>query len=891
MRLYMFRLSVFIVLFACASLWALGSTTGVPLGGMGAGYIIFNARNGQFASNGQEMPPGQRMASEFTNYQSSSCGFHFSVNGTGRSKATSTAGNEDSKIPVYTADFGATNSVNFSLTAFGPFVPGSNPVYEQLAQSPLAFFDILATNSTANPINNVAVALEFANGTLLGGAATGAADGTNAITWAGATENAYMLVNCDIAGATYSAGAIGTFLTTGGLTTGAGNIVAAKCNIPANGTAHFRFVMSWYQEWTGSKGNEGHWYYNYYTTAASGSKDCALFGMNRFDLVKSGATSIKNRVMASNFPDWYKDRLLCNLYPLVHNIQLASNGRAACWEGEYPILGTIDQTEHAALWFTFNWPHVQWRELQFWARQQRQEASLLGQIHHDFNACAAGSWDANSHFFNAWDDYTHADYWYQPNTTDWGDLQSMFIFKAYELMLATAERDSLNKFWPALKRACQRTFNQCISGGHLSNASCKSSYDDGSGAPTYVASTELAAWLAMIEMGHWLGDDSTATRIQNWYNLGRGEFAGRFFDANFATGAGKCEKDVAGYSWARYFGFPAINDSNVITTGCNRLWTYYNAQSGDRAKLGQWHFYTYDHWGGAAIGIGQQDHAMSCHQWDYNYYYTASPGYVHWQSLQTSNASYHSYGTAPCVWRSLFQMTGYLLDNANQRLWIRPMIPTSMANVITNAPLLNPRGWGTLNFTDSIVSGRYQNINITFDSLITVNQLVLKNNLPAAATSLGAGNVPITVNGSPVTGHTVALETNGNVYEKNIRVTFASPIQIGTGGANIRVLYPVSVKNNPVHTVPEVFALSDSRISGGKPIHYSVTGAGHVVLDLMAVNGAKIGTIFSGTVSAGSHTAVWNGKSSGGMRIGSGIAVLRLTSQSGVISKVVYIGK
>jgi hypothetical protein len=236
-------------------------------------------------------------------------------------------------------------------------------------------------------------------------------------------------------------------------------------------------------------------------------------------------------------------------------------------------------------------------------------------------------------------------------------------------------------------------------------------------------------------------------------------------------------------------------------------------------------------------------------------------------------------------------MTGYLLDNANQRLWIRPMIPNSMNNVITNAPLLNPRGWGTLNFTDSIVSGRYQNINITFDSLITVKQLVLKNNLPAAATSLTYANVPITVNGSPLTGHTVALETNGSVYEKNIRVTFASPIQIGTGGAHIQVIYPVGVTGNSVHALPVVLALSASRLSAGKPIHYTVAGSGQVVLDLMAINGAKIGTIFSGTVSVGSHTAVWNGRSSGGMPAGSGIAVLRLTSQTGVVNKVVYISK
>jgi uncharacterized protein (DUF608 family) len=949
MRLLSIRRGVFITLAAATGLWALAQTTGVPLGGMGTGYMIFNARTGQFASSGKVMPPGQRMESEFTNYQSSSCGFHFFANGSHVQKAKTN--NEDAKCPVYTADFGATGGVNFKLTAFGPYIPGSNPLYEKLAQSPLALFDIQAENNNASACT-VAVALEFANqnfsgtnsksnsgtpilrhllqsiqianGTygeesLLGGTIIGASDGNNAVTWAGATENAYMIVSCagDTTGTRYASGRMGSFLTNGSLLSDSGNLVAAKCYVAANGTAHFRFVMSWYQQWTGPKGNEGHWYFNYYTNPASGSKDCAKEGMKNFDLIESGATSIKDRVMASNFPDWYKDRLLGNLYPMVHNIQNAFDGRTGMWEGEYPILGTLDQTQHSALWFVFNWPSTQWRELEFWARQQRTEPALLGQIHHDFNGCGSGAWDDYAHFFFAWDDITHADYWFQPNTTDWGDLQSMFIFKAYELMLATGQKDkdSLNKYWPYIKLASDRMINQCgisapgTGNAHLANDAIHSSYDNGAAAAKYCASTELAAWEAVIEMAKFLGDDSTATRVQNWYDQGRAEFEPRFVNANFATGTSVSERDVAGYSWARYMCLPAIMDSNVIAMACSRLWTYYSSQGSVRAKLGNWHFYTYDHWGGAAIGIGDVDHAMTSHWWDYDYYYTQSPGYAHWQSLQNSNNSYHSYGTACCVWRSLFQMTGYLLDNANQRLWIRPMIPTSMSSVITDAPLINPNGWGTLNFNDSDnisagVDTFYQQAAISFDSSITVREIVLKNDLPGSVTSPVYGTH---VRISSVTSATVTVETRGNAFEKNLRITLDTPstITIGPGGKLIQVgffhtgLLPRRAsfekdnRDNKVHVMPEAsaLALSDSRISAGKPVHYSVANAGHVVLELVAINGAKINSIFSGNVSAGSHTAVWNGRSAGGLRIGSGIAVMRLISQAGVISKVVYIGK
>ena len=893
------RSGVIIALCITSSLWALASTSGTPLGGFGTGYMVYNAKNGNFAAVSKVMPAASLGSSEFNSYQSSSCGFHFYANGTSKQKATTT--NEDAKCPVYNADFGTTGGVGFKLTAFGPFIPGSSTLYDQLAHSPLACFDVTATNASTTAAATVAVALEFSNqssgGTnLLGGANAGASDGTNAITWAGDTTagNAYMIVNCDNTSATYSAGAIGSFLTNGTLTAGAGNLASASCSIPAGGTAHFKFIMSWWQRWVNPGGHkspggaEDHWYHNFYAN----SKACATFGMGHFDQIEAGATSIVNRVMACNFPDWYKDRLLNNLYPMTHNSVVAKDGRTGFWEGAYPIIGTLDQGEHAALWYVFNWPQNQWHELQYWARQSHKaaEGALLGQVHHDFNGCTTGGWSYSAtdstHFVYPWDNSTHVDYWYQPNTTDWSDLNSMFIFKAYELMLATANRDSVNKYWPNVKNTIGRIIVQCGT-AHLPGDNTKSTYDDGSSTPVYASGVALATYQAVAEIGKWLGDDSTATRLTNWYNLARAEFAPRFFNTSFATGQAKSEGDVAGYSWARYFCFPAIFDSAVITTGCNRLWTYYNAQGSERAKLGQWHFYTYDHWGGADIAIGKQDTAMLMSQWDYDYEYTQSPANVFWQDLNSTNTSYASYMTAPCVWRGMFQMTGYLLDNANNRLWIRPMVPTSMAKKITNAPLINPNGWGTLNYDENPVvsTGRFQNITVTFDSLVTIKQIVLKNN-----TGVSTPGVSVTNNGTLITGTTVAAEGSG--YEKNIRVTLTSPIQIGPQGLGIQVFNaPVNVDVAIASRMPAILACGNSRICAGKSIRYTIDIAGPVSMDLIGLNGVKIATIMKGTAAAGQHSFVWNGMSRDGVRISAGVGVIRLSSQNGAVSKVVMIGQ
>ena len=898
------RLGIAIALLASTNLWALAQTMGTPIGGMGTGYVKFNARTGNFAASGKVPPAASDGVSEFSNKQSSSSGFYFFANGQSKTKATTNT--EDAKCPLYTADFGATGGVTFTLTAFGPYIPGSSPINAQLAQSPLAFFEITAINGNASA-TEAAAAMEFANqnasGTnLLGGANTGANDaGMNnaAITYAGAAAagNAYLIADCSISGATFSAGAIGeTFATTGALTNGAGNVVAAKCTIPAGDTARFKFVLSWWRMFvsttdrygTGTPDADNYYYHNYYAD----SKAAAQFGMQRFDEIKSGATSIVNRVMACNFPDWYRDRLLNNLYPLIHNAVCAKDGRVAFWEGHYPIIGTIDQGEHASLWYTFNWPSNQWRELQYWARTAHkgvgESADLLGQIHHDFNT-APSAWTADAHFMCPWDNYLHNDYWWVPNTTDWSDLNSMLIFKAYELMLATGDLDSMKIYFPRVKSTADRIIKQCATAGanvHIPSQS-KSTYDaTGLLTPQYASGTALTAWLAVAEMAKFVGQDSVATRFTNWYTLARAEFKTTCFNSSFGTGRDYAEGDVAGYSWAHYFGFPATMDSDFVSTGCDRLWSYYSPNTDIRNRLGAWHFYTYDHWGGAEIAIGRQDTAMTIHKWDYDYYYTGNPGYVFWQDLQKTNSSYASYMTAPCVWRSYFQMTGCLLDNANKRLWIRPMVPSSMAKKITSAPLINPRGWGTLSYDENAdaATGRYQNMTVAFDSLTTVKEIVLKNN-----TGVAAPGVSITNNGSSVSGLTITAEGSG--FEKNIRVTLASPIQIGQG-AVIRVFnVPIGVKGSGALQMRPSLKIGDRDMRLGKAFRYTVDIPGQASIELIGVNGARIGTVVRGFVAAGPHEVQWNGKTLEGAVVGGAIVVARLSSQGGVVSRIVYIGK
>jgi hypothetical protein len=889
--------------------WALQKTNGTPIGGMGTGYVGYDAVKGNFYASGK-VPPAASSGWDGADYnrKPSSSGFYFFADGQAVPKATTT--DEDAKCPIYTANFGATKGVTFKLIAFGPFLPGDNPENFKLATSPLAFFEISATNGNAAAVD-VAAAMEFANGSLLGGAASGTVDtGNQAINFSGA-ENAYLMIDCDGASPTFSAGAIGDFATAGALANTDGNLVAAKCNIAANATVRFKFILAWWRKYETTattrysnwNGKENYWYHNNF----SNSKAVALFGKSKFDAVRNGITSFVSRTMASNFPEWYKDRLLNNTYPLIHNAQVTQDGRLAFWEGLYGIIGTIDQGEHAALFYTFNWPEVQWKELNYW-RSTTRKAPTLGQIHHDFNIGVSNFHDNAekdaARFVCPFGDNDNDDYWWFKKTESWADLNMMFIFKAYELMLATGNKDSMTAYLPAIKQTAERIIAQCAAGSKLP-LDCHSTYDESTDggktfnlSPEYNGGVALPTYLAVAEIAKFCGDEATATTYRGYYESGRAEYKQKYATDiatnNYAKGRDCSEGDVAGYSWANYFCFEPVMDSAFIADANKKLWTFYEnrTESGVdalRAKLGKWGFYTCDHWGGTEIATGNPDRAMVIHGWDHEYYFKNAPAMIFWQTLRkdagTNKTQYASYMTGPTVWRSYFQMCGYMIDNANNRLWIRPKIPTIMAKKITDALLISPKSLGTLNYDENMVGDRVQTMHISFDSPITIKEFVLKNN-----TTVAQPGVLIKQNNGSVAA---TAQPEGSGYEKNIRIKLTAPIQLGPEGIDISVYNGiVPVGKGIACSSPRYFlALGNSNLSAGFPLRYSIDISGYATIDLIAVNGAKIGTLMNGVVSAGNHLFVWNGKYTDGKKTFSGRAILRLRSSTGAVSKMVFVTK
>jgi hypothetical protein len=226
-------------------------------------------------------------------------------------------------------------------------------------------------------------------------------------------------------------------------------------------------------------------------------------------------------------------------------------------------------------------------------------------------------------------------------------------------------------------------------------------------------------------------------------------------------------------------------------------------------------------------------------------------------------------------------MTGYMIDNANKRLWIRPKIPSLMNGEITNAPLLNPGGWGMLNYKESVdQSGVNQNIRVTFDSLVTFNELIFKK-------INGTESPVVKINNISSDSGNFTVKTEDWGIEKNIRVSFATPISIDKNGITVQI----SSQKSGIHlsdrkSQKASISIISQSLQPGKPVRFSVDKPGNVTIELLSLNGTKIGSLFNQFVStSGTHSFLWNGVAGKNSTMATQIMILRLNSLSGSVSK------
>jgi hypothetical protein len=834
-----------ILSFVATNLFALKLTTGTPLGGLGASYITYNGANGKFVK-------GYRLTNQHW-YQEASFDGEFDLytksGSSVKTVAVMKSADEDALIPIYRVKYGSTNNnIDVNLLAFGPYVSGD----EKSSVMPVAFFEFEVTNKNTSAAE-AAIAFQIKN--LLGATTGTRLSSSDGVTWSG-TENATLKASCDLSSAVITTGnTIADFNTSGALSNSEGNIVAIKATLEPSQVAHFRFVVGWYQEfsdkdWNGVTQNEGFYYQNFVTN----STEAASYGMNDFVRIRNGAVSFVDRIRAVNLPDWYTDKLLNNLYPLTHNSQYAKDGRMAWREGKYFIIGTIDQQGHSQIMSSYNWPEGQWRQMMYWARTQWRD-DYLGQIHHDFNGPKSGSDKINA--MATWDDYNHNDYWWS-KTKNWSDLNSLFLINCYELFLATGDMNKIDSLWPYMQNTAARLLYQgrrCIDNQYQAPPSpydstnyvlpheCLGSYDREGSTNEYNASLALNAYAAMKEISLTKGLTDEAAKWEAICTRGKEQFS-KIYSSTSTFGT-KVEGQLGAYSWSRQLGLPVIMSDAEAQTAFNRYWT--KSQNG--ADLNPWHFYTINHFGDFAIAIGDVDKGLTVHKNDYNKFLAEQPRYAFWQDLDDGFAL-NSYMTGPVVWRSLLLITGYCLDKHNQKLWLRPMLPTANNGVLTNAPLINPGNWGTMNYTET-EKGKTQSITVKFDTTVTVKEIRLKN----------PDGLDHTVKVANASGEIAQTTTkSGTGLDAVLIITFASPLAIDKYGIGIGVdVNPptISVRHSMRQEV-DISEFKSYTERNKQMFTFNVIKPGNISLDVFSVNGKRISSVKLGNKAAGTYTVTSN---------------------------------
>ena len=119
--------------------FAASGTTGTPLGGLGASYIVYNAAKNIFVK-------GYRLSGQHWYHEAkfdASFNLYTKVGGNVKTMTNLKSDREDAIIPIYNVNYDIVNNIEVDLLAFGPYVSGD----EKSSVMPLAFFEFVVKNN------------------------------------------------------------------------------------------------------------------------------------------------------------------------------------------------------------------------------------------------------------------------------------------------------------------------------------------------------------------------------------------------------------------------------------------------------------------------------------------------------------------------------------------------------------------------------------------------------------------------------------------------------------------------------------------------------------------------------------------------------------------------
>jgi len=762
---------------AFAAAVPIDGTTGIPMGGVGAGAIKFSAWQGAFYS--ADSTPVAYSDWNFVHFSFAlvpNTLFQFfskrgttiaNVNRLSASKDANGKYVDDAVYPLQTANMGTTNGVAINLTAFSPF----NTSALKTMTYPYGFFDFKLTNTAASACT-VACALQCTTSTRPIAVGGKGFRNSNSTGW----ERAIYAKSSDAA-AIITVGSDNGLFTNGqcnNAINGTLNKTAVKLVLGPNETKNIKFVFSWYCNDAPTMSRY------YYRNNAPDAGAVADSGLAFFETLEQSAIAFVDRMRGSNFPEWFKNDLLATLCTFTTNSYYTMDGRYAHAEGMWNLIGTGDQMWHARQLITMMAPDLVFQELSWWARTQRPatDAQAAGQIHHDFEPRKDGG-------ECPWDQWDHPCY-VGNGCFNWPDLNCGFIISTYEYFIATDNQQNLTSLWPHVKLAAQRILNQmnqfATAAYPKTFTGSSSSYDIGQQtSDIYNSGLVLAAFKAYLKLCDYQNDTATKATFQTTYATTQASCIKRFLTNNYPTGY-LSESGIAG-PWISYFlKFGDVFPQSNIDYALGVLNTTYNPVAGMGAPTSstrhEWGVYVLSHYAGLLLETGHLNEwkGLQLDWWNRNF---LNRNMVYNQYLDipspqtvypaTDPKSWGTYISIPAIWRNYYTAMGYFRNKHTGELWVEPIVPdSSMNHTITSAPFFSPEGAGTIDYVDS---GVVQNITIKSDNPIQVSCLYVRDKFGSTDSGVAVNNVkqPYTRIG---TGYAKELKINwtGTVTSTGIAI-------------------------------------------------------------------------------------------------------------------------
>ncbi len=737
-------------------------TTGTPLGGVGTGAVKYCAWTGVLNAFTDMTPAGMQRYNQHVRL-GDDAGFQFYSGRSGirvnrdpiRVQKVNGHYADDAIFPIHKADFGIINHVSVKMVGFCPWDPAN---FERMTL-PCAFFDFTLTNTGDTPVD-VAMSLKISyenKPVFVPGKGLKDDSGINRRT---------VYVKSSDPDRVISAGSDKGFFTGGKCNneiTDTKNRVAVKIMLGPKESKTIQFVLAWY------KVNQyGKYYYeNMYANASS----AAEAGLIHIDSFKSHAVSFVTQMRSSNIPIWMTNYVLNTLCNMVNNSVYTKDGRACMAEGEFNILGTIDEYWQGRTVIGSNlMPEFTWKELEFWARTQFH-APYSGQIHHDFGVHGSGVTDKD---LCAWDDFDHEDYRPVKDVVSWPDENVGFIVGAYETFIATGDMEKLKLLWLYLKNTGRRLIAQKEQYGDPEYPwifkSSHNMYDAGGYCQTYSTGTVIPAYQCMALMADVMDDPDLKIFYDNAAKETRKGFEAKYLVSEYPYLGKHCEGALAGPWFSRCLKFDQFDTDKVDKYIYDALAKYYKPVSDSlgfpEGTYDEWPQHLTGHFGGYALQNENFDVAIALWKDMYHRGYqdrnrvfnlpiTLRPKAVPDHAAKSMDG-YFQYTSRTSTWRIYKDIVGYHRNKHTGEIWLEPMILPEMNHRLEKGCYISAEGNGTVSCVEKGKDHKDRTIVFKPDNAMHVNGIYIKDH---------KGSPVITIDGKPQ-----PWTRTGPEWKKRIRI-------------------------------------------------------------------------------------------------------------------------